>query len=250
MSVKLKTIITNILILLIVIFVFSCKKQSIDSFTDQRDGKIYKMVEIGEQVWMAENLAYLPMVSPVKTDGGIWVYGYDGTDVQAAMKTLNYQEFGCLYDWAAAMDIDRKYNFDSFNGSDLNHQGICPDGWYLPSDEEWSLLENYLETDPDFISTEERRHTGDVGAKIKSVNGWNNNGNGNNESGFNAVGTGFRYRTGYFFNKGSYTYFWSSTEVYNKSAYYRYLRDSTDGTYRGIPSKGNGMSVRCIKKSA
>ena len=86
------------------------------------DGKVYKVVQIGNQCWMAENLAYLPSVSP-PTEGSLidpysYVYGYEGTDINEAKTTTNYQTYGVLYNWPATLEA-------------------CPSGWHLPSDAEW-----------------------------------------------------------------------------------------------------------------
>jgi hypothetical protein len=88
---------------------------------DERDGHTYKSVKIGKQIWMAENLAYLPKVSRKTEQGGIWVYGYDGIDKDAALMNDNYKKYGCLYDWETA-------------------KTICPKGWHLPSKSEFEEL--------------------------------------------------------------------------------------------------------------
>jgi uncharacterized protein (TIGR02145 family) len=102
------------------------------SFTDSRDGKTYKTVKIGDQWWMAENLAWLPAVNPVNdnssTEKYYYVSGYNGTDVSAAKATQNYTTYGVLYNWPAAMN--------GAAGSDANPssvQGACPAGWHIPS---------------------------------------------------------------------------------------------------------------------
>ena len=236
------------ILLIICLFLISssCQKQETDSLIDDRDGHKYATIKIGNQWWMAENLAYLPFVSEVKDSSGIWVYGYNGKSVDYAKTLESFLEYGCLYSWTYAMDIPEKYNSELWGSSDSLHQGICPDGWHLPSDTEWQQLEDYLDTDPEFTPSDNRQNTGNVGKKIKATTTWTD-ADENNESGFGALATGFRYETGFFLNKGKYTYFWSSTEYYTKSALYRYLWDNSQGTFRGYPLKINGLSVRCVK---
>lgn len=224
----------------------ACQKQEPEFFLDSRDGRQYATTEIGEQIWMAENLAYMPYVSEMKDSAGIWVYAYDGNRKEEAKTLENYLQFGCLYSWTVAMDISQEYRMKYSGTSDSLHQGICPEGWHLPSDSEWQKLEDFLETKPDFTPLESRQNTGDVGKKIKATTTWKD-ADENNETGFGAFAAGFRYRTGFFHKQGKYAYFWTSTEYYGKSAYYRYLWDESPGTFRGFPSKDNGMSIRCIK---
>lgn len=99
-----------------------------NTFSDARDGNVYKIVTIMDQLWMAENLKYLPRVDSLAATSGrtpyYYVYGYDGTHVNAAKATANFATYGVLYNWPAAM--------------------ICPSGWHLPSKREWLRLEAYL----------------------------------------------------------------------------------------------------------
>jgi uncharacterized protein (TIGR02145 family) len=87
-------------------------------------GNVYKTVLIGKQWWMAENLAYLPVVNlPTEesvTNPYYYVYDYIGEDVDAAKATDNYKTYGVLYNWTAAM-------------------AACPAGWHIPSDAEWTV---------------------------------------------------------------------------------------------------------------
>lgn len=116
---------------------------------DSRDNHVYKTVEIGEQTWMAENLAYLPKVNKpitaVTCEGETlyYVLNYDGEDVNAAKSTAEYKLYGALYNWYAAM------NKESAEGSNADAipsgvQGICPNGWHLPSKAEWKKLEDFV----------------------------------------------------------------------------------------------------------
>ena len=112
-------------------------------FTDARDGKVYKTITIGTQTWMAENLAYLPSVSHSFTSSFdfpvYYVYGYDGNSVSAAKASANYITYGVLYNWEAA-------------------KIACPSGWHLPTDAEWTILENYLGT----TAGDKLKETGDI----------------------------------------------------------------------------------------
>jgi uncharacterized protein (TIGR02145 family) len=102
---------------------------NMETFTDSRDGNTYRVVRIGNQCWMAENLKYLPAVCPVTTtpDGRPFhfVYDYQGRDVHEAKATAHYRNYGALYNWPAAL-------------------AACPPGWHLPSDAEWSEMVDFL----------------------------------------------------------------------------------------------------------
>lgn len=212
-------------------------------FVDTRDGNGYDTIRIGNQVWMAKNLAYLPKVYEPKSDSGYYVYGYEGNDTAMAISTDNYKIYGCLYSWPVAMNIKENEPI-----SDTGFiQGICPDGWHLPGDDEWKQLEALLETYAEFPKDDERRITGNVGNKIKADYTWESADSLTNQSGFSALPSGFRYKNGHFDKIGKYGYFWTSTEYNEQTAIYRYLKYDSDGTYSGRPSKQNGMPVRCVK---
>ena len=86
-------------------------------YTDPRDGYTYKTIKIGNQIWLAENLRYLPQMG-----NGYYVYDYNGNDVTEANQTPNYKKYGVLYNIVAAKEA-------------------CPNGWHIPSDDEWKELE-------------------------------------------------------------------------------------------------------------
>ena len=113
--------------------------QTGNSFTDYRDGNVYKTDTIGTKIWMAENLKYLPSVgfgeASIKTPY-YYVYGYNGTNVNEAKATLNYSTCGVLYNWPAAMAGE---TFSPFRV-----QGVCPSGWHLPSIAECKELRRFI----------------------------------------------------------------------------------------------------------
>jgi uncharacterized protein (TIGR02145 family) len=212
-------------------------------FTDSRDGQEYATVTIGNQVWMAENLRYLPQVdhedngSEDVADGKYYyVYDYvpsgasEAEQVANAKATTNYQSYGVLYNWNAAMDASAS---SATNPSGV--QGVCPDGWHLPSDAEWTELSDFVDLDND----------GD--ASLKATSGWYNDGNGLDTYGFSALPGGFRDLNGNFYNVGYHGFWWSATEGSSSSAYYRYLLYSSGSMVRGYDYKYLGFSVRCLQ---
>ncbi len=121
-----------------------------DTFTDERDGHVYKYVTIGTQSWMADNLAYLPEVNDpsAEQDGCTgnplyFVLNYQGSDLAAAKATKEYKNYGVLYNWWAAMGKQNATGGDA-NAVPSGVQGVCPNGWHLPSRAEWKVLEEYV----------------------------------------------------------------------------------------------------------
>lgn len=227
------------------IFLFgSCSTEISGIMTDNRDGRQYEAVVIGDQTWMAENLKYLPYVSPADSDSGIYVYGYEGNLVDEAWQTEEYQTYGVLYNWATAMGLPNYYNMHQWDGSDNDRQGICPDGWHLPSQKEWETLEAYL------ISEFHGTDSSNMGSRIKSTGRWKDYGNGTNETGFSLMPSGFRYNEGFFDKIERYGYLWTSTQCPSScelSARYKYLVYTDMEIHSSYPSKKCGFPVRCIK---
>jgi uncharacterized protein (TIGR02145 family) len=196
------------------------------TFIDSRDGNEYNWVQIGDQVWMAENLAYLPSVNMV-ADGSedaagsyYYVYGYDGTNVAEAKATDNYATYGVLYNWTAAMNA-------------------CPDGWHLPSDAEWTELTDYLGGESV------------AGGKLKETGTthWASPNTGaTNETGFTALPGGFRNINGTFNLVGYAGYWWSATEDNATYAWDRVMTyAASSNVNRSSNNKEVGFSVRCVR---
>lgn len=193
------------------------------SFIDQRDQKSYKTVDIGDQTWMAENMSFLPAVSPNNTASGsnaiYYVYAYEGSNVKTAKSTDNYKNYGVLYNWTAAISV-------------------CPKGWHLPSGYDWDNLVNYL------------GHPSVAGNKMKTTGSthWKeSNVKVTNSSGFDALPGGAITTNEGADNINKKANFWG-TEV----------RDSNNMSTRSLSfqsgwvggtffPKNAGLSVRCLK---
>ena len=209
------------------------------TFIDSRDGNEYNWVQIGNQVWMAENLAYLPSVNMV-ADGSedaagsyYYVYGYDGTNVADAKATDNYATYGVLYNWTAAMDGEAS---STTNPSGI--QGVCPAGWHLPSDAEWTELTDYLGGESV------------AGGKLKETGTthWASpNTDATNETGFTALPGGYRFSNGTFDHIGNYGLWWSATESSASNAWLRYMNYYSSLVSRDYGYEELGLSVRCVR---
>lgn len=211
------------------------------------EGNEYFTVIIGAQEWMAGNL---------KT-----THYADGTEitlVENSWDTLsstykaycyydnsatNANTYGALYTWAAVMN-----GAASSDAIQSGVQGVCPDGWHVPSDAEWKELEMHLGmslSDADDIGN---RGTNE-GEKLKEIGEthWVTNNNATNESGFTALPGGCRYDNGNFSGIGYNAYFWSTTENSIYNAWYRKLGFDYSSITRYAKEKESGHSVRCIK---
>lgn len=178
-------------------------------FKDARDNEIYEVVQIGNQCWMAENLRY--------NASGSWFNNNNPNT-----------RYGRLYDWATIMNGDSS---STLNPS--NVQGICPNGWHLPSDAEFTELENAI-------------GGSNIGTRMKSTTGWNSNGNGTNTTEFNALPTGSENAT-IFVSLGDFANFWSATEFSATRAYLRYFSFSSTDMNNADDEKSFGMGCRCVK---
>ena len=223
----------------------------IGSITDV-DGNTYNSLTYGDQVWTVENaemVTYrdgteIPEVS-VDTDWenlttGAWAY------------YPNNPENPRLYNWYAVMGI---HDEASLSDASLRKE-FAPEGWHVPSDAEWTILENHLIANG--YNYDDTIEGNTLAKAMASTTGWNypeNNGavavgndqSLNNSSGFNAFPEGNRYSNGSFNNEGNYAFFWSSTEYDSNYAWYRFLSYSYSSLYRNNSSKQNGFSVRFVR---
>jgi uncharacterized protein (TIGR02145 family) len=210
-----------------------------NSFTDARDGNVYRTVTIGNQVWMAENLKYLPgVVGPEAgsvTTPYYYVNNYSGAIVSDAKALSNYNTYGVLYNWPAAINGGLS---SAENPSGV--QGVCPDGWHLPSNAEWQELLLFVSND------------GTSGGKLKET-GTSHwlipNTGATNEFGFTALPGGVRFEnTSSFDAPGEVGWWWSSTGPGANSATFYRMFHNIDGVIGFSESKALGLSVRCVKR--
>lgn len=188
-----------------------------DEFTDPRDDKVYKFVRVGEQVWMAVNLNY-------NTSGASWCYND---------KTANCEVYGMLYDWQSAISA-------------------CPEGWHLPSEEEWDVLIEF--SGGKKVAGGNLKETGyahwaapNQGAK--------------NRFAFNALPGGLKdmyvkpappgmavsQKEKSFDRIGKSATFWTSSKAGGKSARYIEILYDEEKCYHETQSVKSGLSIRCLK---
>jgi len=203
-----------------------------EDFTDicvDIDGNIYQIIQMGDQLWMSENLktthynngSEIQYVQSESSEPDVWenlstgAYGYYNNDPS------HLETYGNLYNWYAVDEGD-----------------LCMEGWHVPSDDEWTVLTDYL--------------GGSAGGKMKEegLDHWNSPNEGaTNESGFTALPAGYRNsNNGNYASMGDYGYFWSSSESVSGSAWYRRLNyyNSNVGRY-GDGDKRFGFSIRCLR---
>ena len=215
---------------------------SYGEMTDARDGQVYKTVQIGGQTWMAENLNYDYDIGTAKS----FCYGSSADSCA---------KYGRLYQWSAAMDSAGVFSTAGKGcGNDSTCaagtatvvrgvRGVCPEGWHLPSREEFNIL----------IGTVGGQDV--AGTALKSTSGWDwdddrgESGNGRDFYGFSALPAGNRFSYGIFNTAGILAYFWHATEVNSAYALGMYLSNSSDRAGLDNDHKYHARSVRCLRDS-
>ena len=212
------------------------------------DGNVYNTVQIGTQCWMRENLRTTtyadgtPILDGNDATSNTESYYYDNSSSDIPLAKRGY-----LYNWAAAM-----HGAVSSNATPSSVQGICPAGWHLPSDGEYTQLIDYVGGVADYQCG---GSSSNIAKALASTVGWNtstnncavgNTSSANNATGFSAVPTG--YFRGSFNYVGNYAFFWSSTEneSNNRNAYTRLLGHQAAVVGRNGSGKDYGRPVRCL----
>jgi uncharacterized protein (TIGR02145 family) len=171
------------------------------------EGYWYNTTSIGGQCWFAEN----------DVDPHAYVYDYQGTDVSQAQTTLEYHQFGALYNFPA-----------------VQQWNLCPEGWHVPTDLEWTEMTNSLGSE---------NFAGNM-MKAKYGDNWD----GTNLSGFSGLPGGSRSSNlGIFLNAGVRGNWWSSSPN-GANAWYRVLSSSSENVFRNLSLSPRGaVSVRCVR---
>jgi uncharacterized protein (TIGR02145 family) len=188
---------------------------------NDNDGNAYKTIKVGSQTWMAENLKTTKFNDntpiPFVTEVSIW----------SALSTSAYTwynndsiTYGALYNWYA-----------------VNTGKLCPAGWHVPSDDEWTGLTTFLGGDS--IAGDKIKETG-------TLHWLTPNTEATNESGLTGLPGGYRSNIGSFGNIKQIGYWWSSTSFNSIDAYYRFISSFYKPVLRSNSSKRGGFSIRCV----
>ena len=212
------------------------------------DGNTYITVQIGQQCWMKENLRTTHYSNGVSIPAGSstsstnpYYYDYSSSGFALAQR-------GYLYNWPAVMN-----GVSSSSSNSSGVQGICPTGWHVPRDAEWTQLTDYVSSQSGYVCGTNNTY---IAKALASTTGWWNPGSGNcvpgynqsanNATGFGAMPAGFSYSSTYYSGGSDYAYFWSATEGSTDNAWCRYLHESYADVRSSSSSKSNGYSVRCL----
>ncbi|MBR6064146.1 MAG: hypothetical protein IKP54_08345 [Bacteroidales bacterium] len=210
------------------------------------DNNTYNTVQIGNQCWMKENLK-----TTHYADGTSIALGNSSSSSTAYRykpnnNANNVSTYGYLYNWKAVMK-----NSSSSSANPSGVQGICPNGWHVPSAAEWTQLTNYVSSQSQYVCGSDNTN---IAKALASTTGWNsitntcavgNNPSANNATGFSVLPAG-QYITDNF-QFGAYARFWSSKQYNNDYAYNLYIYYDRVGAYGGNNAKYVGYSVRCVK---
>ena len=210
-------------------------------FTVSYDGVTYNTVQIGDQCWFKENLRttkYNDGTSITNvTDNATWTSTTSGAYCCYSNNTSNCTTYGALYNWYA-----------------VNTGKLCPSGWHVPSDAEWTTLTNYLSANSTYWCGSNSSY---IAKSLASTTSWNsstttcavgNNLSANNSTGFSALPGGYRdYSAGTFYGLGGYGFWWSRTEYDDSTAWYSNLYYDNKDVRLEYGSESHGFSVRCLR---
>ncbi|MCL2282755.1 MAG: hypothetical protein FWC26_05500 [Fibromonadales bacterium] len=198
-------------------------------FCDERDGQKYVYVQISEQIWMAENLKYAICGSKCGAEENYWLKLKDDNSNIC-------DKYGRLYDWHTALTV-------------------CPEGWHLPSDEEWEVLKDFagnstagtkLRTVGNDWACEYSEPLSKISVIQSQIIECYDLIEGTDDYGFSALPGSYGISTGRFYNVGEGGFWWSATE-YQDYAYFLTMRYYFSGVGKLYDWRTNFLSVRCVK---
>jgi uncharacterized protein (TIGR02145 family) len=194
------------------------------------DGNVYNSVTIGTQEWMVENLRTSKYSDGTSIPNVIGKTDWNSLSTGAWSHYNNDNQYDTIYG-------------KLYNGYAVETGKLCPTGWHVPTDAEWTTLEDYLTADGQMWKE---------GKTLKSTSGWNdfNNvsgGNGTDAYGWNGLPSGNRHFRGDFDFIGYYGAWWSSSAIDADDSWNRYLGYDGSLIYRSSPKKFSGFSVRCLR---
>lgn len=241
---KSKTVIAGLLIITF-IFIVSCQRKTTEPMDNDItvtdiDGNVYQTVQIGNQLWMAENLKVTHFRNgdaiPHIINDDEWVNTSDGAYCFYNNASSNAEIYGNFYNWFAVDDI----------------RGLAPEGWHIPTDDEIKELEIAIGMSETEANNEGGRGTNE-GSKLAGRDDlWKNSSLEENSefstSGFNFLPSGYRQSScGSCFDIGYTSFFWSSSESNNNAAWWRKLFYQSTNVDRNSVNKNFGFSIRCIR---
>jgi uncharacterized protein (TIGR02145 family) len=214
-------------------------------------GQTYNTVQIGTQCWMAQNLNIGTKIngSGNQTNNST-IEKYCYNDLES-----NCNIYGGLYQWAEMVQyLNGATNTSSWNPVPTgNVTGICPTGWHIPTDAEWTTLTTYVNSQSSYLCNST---SGYIAKAMAATTLWNsssytcaigNNLSLNNATGFTAGPAGYRTNDGAFTSIGYFSSWWSSSEGSTSNAWSRDLAYNYSNVYRSYHGKNYGFSVRCLR---
>lgn len=228
---------------ILLLFVNSCKKD-VDLTIKDGDGNIYTTVRIGTQVWLRENLKTTKY--------------FDGVNIPKVTNDTDWEGLSTPgYCWYLNDSLNLKYSYGAlYNWYSVNSGKLCPAGWHIPADAEWSTLTTWLGGED--IAGSKLKDTGRIWRGCYPIPGMIDftgiepSGNkATNEAGFTALQGGYRqggFAQGGFSTSFGYSgWWWSSTELYPTESWFRNLNYDRSDVIRSAFYKQNGYSVRCLQ---